>query len=112
MKKDLTGPEILEILANTGSKDWNESLSSRLESVRGYLSQDEWTKGLSPYLRATMGHAMLKMLGESLPHDANNYLRGFIAALKMVVSLPQSVESQIKQEVDKTNSGPKGSAGY
>lgn len=110
--KPITGPEIVEVLAKTGTKEWNEAISSRLESLRGYLSQDEWQKGISPHLRAVMGNAIAKMLGEQLTQPANDYLRGFCAALKFVTSLPQSVEVAISGEDMKTKAGPKGDAGY
>ena len=110
--KSLSGPEIIELLTKTGTKEWNEAISSRLESLRSYLRQDEWTKGIDIHLKAVMGNGIAKMLGESLSQDANNYLRGFIAGLKMVSSLPNSVEVAISGEVQKTKSGPKGDAGY
>jgi hypothetical protein len=110
--KYLTGPEIVEVLAKTGTKEWNEAISCRLESLRGYLSQDEWEKGVSIHLKAIMGHAIAKVMGEQLTPEAVTYLRGFCAALKLVTSLPVSVEAQIKGEVAKTSGGPKGDAGY
>jgi hypothetical protein len=110
--KYLTGPEIVEVLAKTGTKEWNEAISCRLEALRGYLSQDEWEKGISIHLKAVMGNAIAKVMGETMTPDAVSYLRGFCAALKMVTSLPQSVEAEISREVVKTKSGPKGDAGY
>jgi hypothetical protein len=110
--KTLTGPEIVELLSKTGTKEWNEAISCRLESIRGYLMQDEWEKSISIHLKAVMGNAIAKVMGETLNQDAVSYLRGFCAALKMVTSLPQSVEAAIKGEVNKEKSGPKGDAGY
>jgi hypothetical protein len=112
MKNNLTGQEILEILDKVGTKEWNEAISSRLESLRGYLSQDEWVKGISPHLKAIQGHAMVKLLGETLTQDANSYLRGLIAGLKIATSLPSTIEAAISGEVSKTKGGPKGDAGY
>lgn len=112
MKKELTGPEIVETLLKTGTKEWNESISSRLESLRSFMMTDEWQKGVSPYLRAAQGHAIIKLLGESLPQDANNYLRGLIAGLQLVVSLPATIEAEIQRQSKKPDSGPKGNAGY
>lgn len=110
--KYLTGPEIVEVLSKTGTKEWNEAISCRLESLRGYLAQDEWEKGISIHLKAVMGNAIVKVMGEQLSPHAVSYLRGFCAALRMVTSLPASVESAIKGEVQKTSGGPKGDAGY
>jgi hypothetical protein len=112
MKHSLTVPEVQEILDKVGSKEWNEAISCRLESLRGYLAQDEWQKGISIHLKAIQGHAMVKLLGESLTQDANNYLRGLIAGLKIATSLPASVEAAIAGESSKTKGGPKGDAGY
>jgi hypothetical protein len=110
--KEMTGTQIVEILEKTGSKEWNESIAGRLESMRSYFSQDEWTKGLDPYLKSLMGNAMVKIMGETTSHDGVTYLRGFLAALKIITSLPKSVEAQIAGEVSKSNLGPKGDAGY
>lgn len=110
--KYLTGPEIIEVLTKTGSKEWNEAISCRLEALRAYLAQDEWEKGISIHLKAIMGAAIAKLLAEQLTPDAVSYLRGFCAALKLVSSLPQSIEGAIKSEVEKVKSGPRGDAGY
>jgi hypothetical protein len=110
--KYLTGPEIVEVLSKTGTKEWNEAISCRLEALRSYLSQDEWEKGISIHLKAVMGNAIAKILGEQLTPESVSYLRGFCAALKMVASLPQSVEGAISTEASKTKTGPQGDAGY
>ena len=114
MKKvDLTGEEIIEILLKTGTKEWNESISTRLESVRSFLDHDEWTKGISPFLRAVMGNGIAKLLSENCQPDAYNYTRGFIAGLRMVTSLPTSIEAQIQQADAKSKSGkPDETSGY
>jgi len=105
--------EVVEILAKTGSKEWNESLSKRLESLAAFLDQDEWTKGVSVYLKALQGNAVVKMLNEQIPIEGIHYLRGFVAALRLVTCLPQSIETQISQEQSKVHKGiPNGTAGY
>jgi hypothetical protein len=111
-KHEISQQDIVENLANAGSEEWSKALSSRLELLRGYLSQDEWTKGIAIYLRAIQGTAMQKMLGEALSHDTNNYTRGLIAALQIVISLPKTIEAAIEMESKKTDRGPKGNAGY
>jgi hypothetical protein len=105
--------DAIELLEKTGTKEWNESISKRLEPLSAYLDQDDWKKGIAPYLKALQGNAVVKMINESCPPDGINYLRGFIAGLRIVLCLPQSIESQIKQEQSKDNKGkPSGTAGY
>jgi hypothetical protein len=109
----ITIEEATELLEKTGTKEWNESLSKRLEPLSAYLDQDDWRKGIAPYLKALQGNAVAKMLNESCPPDGINYLRGFIAGLRVVLCLPQSIESQISQEQSKEHKGiPTGTAGY
>ena|ERR1700678_2174663 len=112
MKKEITAEEIVDILANTGTKAWNEAIASRLESMKSYLSQDEWQKGVGVHLKAMQGEAIKKLLGSGLPAEGYNYLRGFIAGLRFAASLPESVDAAIAGEELKQKSGPKGDAGY
>ena|SRR5271165_6682756 len=107
MKKEL---DLAEVLAKTGSEEWNNSIASRLEVMRGYLSQEAWQKGIRPFLLAIVGNGLRKFLREGGNSD---YLRGFIAAIEMVLSIPASVDGQIQRESDKQKAGPaKGQAGY
>ena len=112
-KTQITAEEIAECLAGVNTKEWNESISKRLEPLRAFLDADEWKKGISIYLRATQGTAMARLLNESMTHEGYQYLRGFIAALRLVICLPQSIEGQIQQEQNSKEKGiPTGSAGY
>ena len=105
--------EVIECLAGVGTAEWNECLAKRLEPVHAYLDSDEWRKGIAVYLKAVQGGAMAKMLNESLAPDAYQYYRGFIAGLRLVICLPQSIESQIKQaENANAQKVPRGDAGY
>jgi hypothetical protein len=99
--------DVIETIASTGTKEWNEALSKRLESVRSYLDADEWQKGISVYLRAIQGGAMAKLINDNLGQDGYSYTRGFIAALRLVISLPQSIEAQIENEAKRSSAtGP------
>ena len=112
-KTEFSVEEVVELLAGTGSKEWNECISTRLESVDAHLHQDAWTKGIGIYLRALQGGAVAKLLNQEVPADAVGYLRGFAAALRVVICLPQSVSAQIEQEQNKSEKkGPQGTAGY
>jgi hypothetical protein len=94
--------DLKQVLRETGSKEWNESIDSRLEQMRGYLAQEAWTKGITPYLSALVGNLLRKFLKEG--GDAE-YMRGYIAALELVLALPVSVEGQIQREQNKGKSG-------
>jgi hypothetical protein len=105
--KKLTAEDAMEVIAGTGTKEWNESLSKRLESVRSFLDQDEWKKGIALYLKAIQGGAMAKLINENLGPDGYSYTRGFIAALRVIVSLPSSIDAQIENENKRaTSTGP------
>lgn len=115
MKKitQVTPEEVAECLAGVGTKEWNESLSKRLESLRAYLDADEWKKGVSVYLKAVQAGSMAKLLNEQMSQDGYQYMRGFIAALRLVICLPQSIEGQIQNEQNSKEKGiSAGNAGY
>jgi hypothetical protein len=104
--------EIIEALTKSQTKEWNEALSSRLESVRSFLDQDQWAKGVAIYLRAVQAEAMRKLIGENLPDAGVHYVRGLIAGLQIVLSLPTTIEGQISMKATAQNRAPKGDAGY
>lgn len=113
MNTQFTPEEIVEILAGTGTKEWNEAISTRLSQVDNYLHQDTWTKALSVYFKTVQGNAIAKILNQSLPAEGVAYLRGFAAALRLVIALPRSVEAQIEQENKKDEKkGPAPTSGY
>jgi hypothetical protein len=105
--------DFAEILMESGTKEWNEAIASRLEPMRAYLSQDEWKKGASIYFKALIGSGITKFLKQKgEPRDAD-YLRGFVAALEIVLSLPASIEAQILAEQNKDSAkSDRGTAGY
>jgi hypothetical protein len=107
MRKDI---DLAEVLEKTGSDEWNTAISSRLEPMRSFFLGEQWQKGINPFLRAVLGNGLRKFLREGGNAD---YLRGFIAALEMVLALPASVEAQIQREAGKKKTGtPRGDAGY
>ena len=110
MAKEL---DLAEVLAKTGSEEWNTSISCRLEAMKGFLAQEQWTKGITPYLSAIIGSGIRKFLRAKSTQQDSDYLRGFVAALEIVLALPASVEGQIQSEEDRKKAGPpKGGAGY
>jgi hypothetical protein len=105
--------DFAELLQKSGSKEWNEAIASRLESMRVYLSQDEWKKGIDPYLRGILANGIQKMLGEKCEVRDVDYLRGMVACAKIILALPGSVEGQIAAEQGKQMaSKDRGAAGY
>jgi hypothetical protein len=107
-----------EVLANTMKDEWQKSISGRLEVMRGYLAQEAWQKGIAPYLSATLGSCLRQFMRnggkpEYRMAGGSDYMRGFVAAIELLLSLPASVDAQIEQEEKKTeSSGPRGQAGY
>ena len=99
--KQMRNEDLLETLEKRSTKAWQESISSRLESMRSYLSADEWEKGVGPFLRSVQGHSILRILNEKCDQDQVHFLRGFAAGLQLAISLPASVEAQISQEQNK-----------
>lgn len=98
-----------EIFTKTNSEEWQTSLQKRLPSLQGFLAQDDWLKGIDPYLRSIAGHAILNWLAKG---ESAEYCRGFLAALRIVWSLPVTVDGAIKQGSEEQKKGPKGEAGY
>ncbi len=115
MKQEL---DLAEVLARTGSKEWNECFSSRLEAMRGYLAQEAWEKGIAVYLRAKLGYLIALWIRDGGKQEyrdsgAADYLRGYAAAVEYLLALPASIDGQIdRQEEGKKTGAPKGSAGY
>ena len=105
--------EMVDILAGTGTKAWNEALAQNLQIAENLFALDAWQKALDPYLRSLQGEAVLKLLDGKTPLEGINYLRGYAAAIRLVLCLPQSVKYQIEKEATREDKGvPKGSAGY
>jgi hypothetical protein len=110
--------DLSEVLAKTLTDEWQKCISGRLEVMRGYLAQEAWQKGIAPYLSASMGACLRQFMRnggkpEYRMSGGADYMRGFIAAIEILLSLPASVEAQIAQEEKKVDAGrPQGSAGY
>lgn len=113
MKKQAMDDFLLDCLSNSSSDEWQNALASRLESTRAWLDSDEWKKGVSVYLRAVLGKALAKLLSEQAPMEQYHYARGFVAALRLMISFPASIEAAIEQAAksEKTRSSP-GSGQY
>lgn len=110
-RQQLTPSEAIEAITNCNTKEWNESISSRLEPLSRFFSHAEWTNGVSVWLRALTGNALLKLMDAKTLEEVH-YIRGFVAALKVVHSLPSSVEADIAKKETERSAGPKGDAGY
>lgn len=110
--KPMSATEIVEALTKSQTKEWNEALSSRLESVRSFLEQDQWTKGIHVYLRSIQAEGMRKLIGENVPENGIHYLRGLIAGLQIALSLPSTLDAQIALKSSAPSRAPKGDAGY
>ena len=109
----MTVEEMVDILSGTGTEEWNAALAKHLQIVQNMLALDAWTKAVDPYIRALQGEAVLKLLDAKTPPEGINYLRGYAAALRLILCLPKSVDYQIEAQATRGEKGvPKGSAGY
>jgi hypothetical protein len=105
--------DFTELLDKVGTREWQECVVSRLEPLRAYLSQDEWQKGISIYLKASLAGALKSFLIKKRDEADGNYLRGFAAALQLVIALPSSIEAQIQQQqAESQTTKDRGTAGY
>ncbi len=109
----MTTEEMVSILAGTGTEAWNGALAKNLQIAANMFATDAWQKAIDPYLRSVQGESVLKMLDAKTPPEGINYLRGYAAAIRLILCLPKSVDYQIEQEATKDTKGvPQGSAGY
>lgn len=87
-------------------------LSSRLEAVRTMLLSEPWQLGVHEYLRGAAIASLNGMLDKSLPTEQYNYARGFLAAVRLLLSLPRTIESQIAANENRPSPTGRGDAGY
>lgn len=102
----------VDLLSKSGSKEYNEAIASRLESMRAYLSHDEWTKGLSIYIKALLANSLKAMMDPKTSHEGVQYSRGFASALTILLNLPRSVEGEIEKQSIIASRSETGEAGY
>jgi hypothetical protein len=101
--------DIAEILRKSSSKEWNAALSSRLELMYAYLGREEWSEGVSVFLRAVVGNQIKKFMAEG---GNAEYVRGFYACAELILALPISVAKAMAKEESPKPQGPQGDAGY
>ena len=93
------------------SNAWNEAISPRLESLRGWFGGDEWKKGIRQYLNFIIEQKRneLEKPG-TVPND--QFLKGQICAFKEVMAIPLFIEKQIEMSEKNKKAAPTGDAGY
>ena len=111
--KESTVETLVTIDANESkTKQWNECISPRLTALHSWFLSDEWLKGVRPYLNAVMeqrqGH--LEELKNEVKDDY--FIKGQIAMLRQIMSLPSVIDNQIKQIEENQKRKPSGDAGY
>ena len=111
--KKVEGFDISQFLKVLGTKEANEALESRLESLRSYLSQDEWKKGISIHLQALIGSMLQSWVLKKGDDPSEDFVRGYVSALIRIAALPITIEQQItfQAKQDDPKSKP-GDAGY
>jgi hypothetical protein len=104
--------KIEDFLTKHGTKEANECLSSRLESLRAFFDNDEWKKGVSIHIQALIGDMMQTWLLKRT-NVSEEFARGYCSALIRVLALPTTVENQINTEAANKKTGASiGTAGY
>jgi hypothetical protein len=111
--KETPAPSLEVIINEARTNAWNENVTPRLESLRGWMAGDEWTKGFVAYHNSVIAQLLDKLLTGCKTRDDDQFVRGQIAVLKQVVSFRDMVLKQIDAiERNKKSDDTRGQAGY
>jgi hypothetical protein len=103
----MTAPNENEIKAQS----WNECISPRLESLLGWYSGDEWSKGIAAHYRKVLETLQTALNNGQDSQRKEDIIRGRLLAIQEFLDMPNVIRGQI----EKTNvqrPKPKGDAGY
>lgn len=94
------------------TKDWNESISPRLESLRSWFNDDNWKQGAGAYLKSQLARRQQHL--EAIENDprSDQFIKGQISMLRQILALPDVIDRQIELLSKATTHHPKGDAGY
>jgi|SRR6476660_2867387 len=110
--KENTVPS-LEVIINDAKTDaYNQHISNRLESLRGWTAGDEWAKGFHAYHSAALAQLLRHLIHGCKTRDEDQFLRGKIAAMEEVIGFRDMILRQIEAVERNKDRGPKGDAGY
>lgn len=105
MKK--TQEDIINELKVNG---WNEYIAPRVESITSFLNGDAYQKGIRPWLLSCKVNLHKNLANPKNEHETDMALKGELAALEMILMLPEMIEKYIASL--KEAKKPSGSAGY
>lgn len=94
------------------TKQWNESISPRLESLRAWFSSDDWQKGLKVYLGNILQKRREHLEASENSALVDQFIKGQIAAFREFMAIPKFIEQQIEMIEKNKTAGPRGDAGY
>lgn len=111
--KENPTPSIEVIINEARTNAYNEHISTRLESLRGWTAGDEWAKGFVPYHNSVIAQLLDKLLTGCKTRDEDQFVRGQIAVLKQIVGFRDMVLRHIDAiERNKNKDDERGAAGY
>lgn len=111
--KEIVSTPTLEIINQARTDAWNETITPRLESLRGWTAGDEWAKGFLPYHQAALSRLLDQLVTGCKDRDEDMFVRGKIAAMKEIVGFRDMILRQIKAiEENKKKDESRGQAGY
>ena len=111
--KDSPPPSLEVIINEARTNAWNEFVTPRLESLRGWMAGDEWQKGFVAYHNSVIAQLLDRLVTGCKSREEDQFVRGQIATLRQVVSFREMVTKQIDAiERNKKADESRGSAGY
>jgi hypothetical protein len=111
-KPKVEEPQIIEIINDAKTKEWNQAISPRLESLRAWFSSNEWKDGVLAYLNSVLNQRREHLERKGNEFGDDQFIKGQIAMLKQIMTLPNVIEKQIELAEKNKGSGSRGDAGY
>ena len=109
----MTAKTVLEIVNEAKAKSWNEAIAPRAPALLSYLAADEWVKGVSSWMKFFEAELVTKLKFGCKTRDDDQFVRGQLAILHDILTLPQQIENYLNAlEEKKKQSASRGPAGY
>jgi hypothetical protein len=87
--------QVIDVVNKLKAQAWNESITPRAESLLSYLRADIYQKGVLAYLKSMEAMAERKLLTGCKTRDDDQYMRGYLVALKEFIGLAEGIEAQV-----------------
>jgi len=111
--KKLKEPDYVQLLSDIRDPKLRGCITSRIPAVNSWFSQDAWHKGVKIYLQDALGHAAEKVFDVKTTDAETQYARGFAAALRLLLVLPDYISQQVdNEETKQKQAASRGQAGY